>query len=402
MSVFSEEEKIQILADIIEMNTENDNEIEVCFYLQKLLKKYDIDSEIIKFNDKRANLIAEIGSGSPKLGISGHMDVVDSGDKSAWTYNPFKLTEHDGKLYGRGTTDMKAGLVALVLAMIEVKEAGVLKQGTIRLLATAAEEKEMFGAERLYELGYVNDLDGLIIAEPTDDFVIYATKGSMGLKVTSKGVAAHSSLPALGHNAIDSLVPFIQAIKEKYNKIKEQDTEHSIDVSPLIKAYFGNDVKSDNKEDEAAGLVVVNSIIRGGEQFNTVPEIASTEYNIRTVPEYDNHFIKQLFEETINEIDSEHLKLEVTVDHPSVYTKNDNDLIKTITNYDNRFDVSGLVGATDAAEMLIDKDENFDLAIIGPGLMGMAHKTDEYVHKSRYLDFIEMYQKVFVNYLAEK
>ena len=60
MSTFSEEEKLQILADMVEIRTENDNEIEVCQYLQKLLSKHDIDSNILKVNDKRANIVAEI------------------------------------------------------------------------------------------------------------------------------------------------------------------------------------------------------------------------------------------------------------------------------------------------------------------------------------------------------
>ena len=179
MSVFSKEDKIQILSDMVEINTENDNELEVCKYLKSLLSKYDIDSKIQEVDDNRANLIAEIGEGSPKLGISGHMDVVDAGDHNEWKHDPFKLTEEDGKLYGRGTTDMKGGLAALVIAMIEIKASGHLQQGSIRLMATTAEEREMSGAEKLKEQGYVDDLDGLIIAEPSDGFVFYASKGSI-------------------------------------------------------------------------------------------------------------------------------------------------------------------------------------------------------------------------------
>ena len=122
MSTFSEEEKLQILADMVEIRTENDNEIEVCQYLQKLLSKHDIDSNILKVNDKRANIVAEIGSGSPVLAISGHMDVVTSGDENEWTYPPFELTEKDGKLYGRGTSDMKVALQHLSFHLLSLKK----------------------------------------------------------------------------------------------------------------------------------------------------------------------------------------------------------------------------------------------------------------------------------------
>lgn len=78
MSKFSENEKVQILRDLVEIKSVNDNELEVCNYLHQLFSRYGIKSEIIKINDTRANLVAEIGSGSPVLGVSGHMDVVSA------------------------------------------------------------------------------------------------------------------------------------------------------------------------------------------------------------------------------------------------------------------------------------------------------------------------------------
>ena len=101
MTVLSEQDKIRLLADIVKIQTENDHEIEVCEYLKDLLSQYDIDSKIVKVNDSRANLVAEIGSGAPVLAISGHMDVVDAGDHDDWTFPPFELTDKDGKLFGR-------------------------------------------------------------------------------------------------------------------------------------------------------------------------------------------------------------------------------------------------------------------------------------------------------------
>ena len=82
MCTFSEKEKVQILSDIVAMNTVNDNEIEVCNYLQKLFSEYGIESTIDKVDERRANLIAEIGEGNPVIGISGHMDVVSEGNRS--------------------------------------------------------------------------------------------------------------------------------------------------------------------------------------------------------------------------------------------------------------------------------------------------------------------------------
>lgn len=136
MSLFSEAQKLQFLEDLILIDTVNHNELEVCRYLQQLLSDHSIEAKIIELGEHRANLVAEIGQEGPVLGISGHMDVVSPGDREKWTYDPFKLTEVDGKLYGRGTADMKAGLLALVLSLIEIHDQNPLHTGRIRLLAT--------------------------------------------------------------------------------------------------------------------------------------------------------------------------------------------------------------------------------------------------------------------------
>ena len=93
MKHFTEEEKIKILSDLIAIKSVNENEIEVANYLKELFAQYGIESKIIPVTDTRVNLVAEIGSGSPVIGVSGHMDVVSPGDESDWTSDPFTLTK---------------------------------------------------------------------------------------------------------------------------------------------------------------------------------------------------------------------------------------------------------------------------------------------------------------------
>lgn len=81
MSQFTEKDKLNLLKDLVKIESVNDNELEVCQYLHKLFQQHDINSEIIQLNDTRANLVAEIGTDGPVLGISGHMDVVAPGNK---------------------------------------------------------------------------------------------------------------------------------------------------------------------------------------------------------------------------------------------------------------------------------------------------------------------------------
>ncbi len=407
MTTFSEKEKIQLLADIVELQTENNNEIDVCNYLKDLFDKYDIKSEILKVNEHRANIVAEIGNGSPILALSGHMDVVDAGNQDNWTYPPFQLTEKAGKLYGRGTTDMKGGLMALVITLIELKEQNQLPQGTIRLLDTAGEEKEQEGAKLLADKGYLDDVDGLIIAEPTGSGIYYAHKGSMSCKVTATGKAVHSSVPFIGDNAIDTLLEFYNLFKEKYSELKQQDTKHELDVAPMFKSLIGKEI-SEEDANYASGLTAVCSIINGGKQFNSVPDEASLEFNVRPVPEYDNDFIESFFQNIINDVDSNKLSLDIPSNHRPVTSDKNSKLITTIKDVASSYVeqdeifVSALVGATDASSFLGDNKDNVDLAIFGPGNPLMAHQIDEYIEKDMYLKYIDIFKEASIKYLKEK
>lgn len=407
MTTFSEKEKIQLLADIIELQTENNNEIEVCHYLKNLFDKYDINSKILKVNEQRANIVAEIGSGSPILALSGHMDVVDAGNQDNWTYPPFQLTEKDGKLYGRGTTDMKGGLMALVITLIELKEQNQLPQGTIRLLATAGEEKEQEGAKLLADKGYLDDVDGLMIAEPTGSGIYYAHKGSMSCKVTATGKAVHSSVPFIGDNAIDTLLEFYNQFKEKYSELKKNDTKHELDVAPMFKSLIGKEISEEDAND-ASGLTAVCSIINGGKQFNSVPDEASLEFNVRPVPEYDNDFVESFFQNIINDVNSNKLSLEIPSNHRPVTSDKNSKLITTIKDVASSYIeqgeifVSALVGATDASSFLGDNKDNVNLAIFGPGNPLMAHQIDEYIEKDMYLKYIDIFKEASIQYLKEK
>lgn len=407
MTTFSEKEKIQLLADIVELQTENNNEIDVCNYLTDLFDKYDIKSEILKVNEHRANIVAEIGNGSPILALSGHMDVVDAGNQDNWSYPPFQLTEKDGKLYGRGTTDMKGGLMALVVSLIELKEQNELPHGTIRLLATAGEEKEQEGAKLLADKGYLDDVDSLIIAEPTGSGIYYAHKGSMSCKVTATGKAVHSSVPFIGDNAIDTLLEFYNLFKEKYSELKQQDTKHELDVAPMFKSLIGKEI-SEEDANYASGLTDVCSIINGGKQFNSVPDEASLEFNVRPVPEYDNDFIESFFQNIINDVDSNKLSLDIPSNHRPVTSDKNSKLITTIKDVASSYVeqdeifVSALVGATDASSFLGDNKDNVDLAIFGPGNPLMAHQIDEYIEKDMYLKYIDIFKEASIQYLKEK
>lgn len=378
MKRFTEEEKTKILSDIIAIKSVNENEIEVANYLKDLFANYGIESTIVPVTDTRVNLVAEIGSGSPVIGISGHMDVVSPGDENEWTSDPFTLTEKDGKLYGRGTNDMKAGLINLALVLIELKENNELNHGTVRFMATTGEEVGAAGSKKLYEEGYMEDVDYLWVAEPSHDTIIYAHKGSLNLRVTSTGEAAHSSMPDQGYNAINPLMKYLLEVDEKLN--------------------------SDNRQNKVLDkLVMSTTIFNAGNQVNSVPKKATAEINVRTIPEFDNDEVIDLFNKTANKYNKEgsDIQVEVTMSLPSVFTSGQSDMVDLTKELGKKhlgldIAVKGSPGVTDASNLLRDKGDNFPFMMFGPGETKMAHKTDEYVYKDYYLAFFDIYKELIL------
>ena len=378
MKRFTEEEKLQILADLIAIKSVNENEIEVANYLKDLFAEYGIESKIVPVTKTRVNLVAEIGSGSPVIGISGHMDVVSAGDESEWKSDPFVMTERNGNLYGRGTNDMKAGLVNLALTMIELKANNELKNGTVRFMATTGEEVGGAGSKKLYEEGYMDDVDYLWVAEPSPETIIYSHKGSLNFRITSLGEAAHSSMPNHGYNAINPIMKYLLELDEKLN--------------------------NDPRSNEVLGkLVMSTTILNAGNQVNSVPEKAVAEINVRTIAEFDNDEVIALFKETAEKYNQEGSKIEVkvTMSLPSVFTTGKSDMVELTKELGKKhlnldIKVEGSPGVTDASNLLRGKDASFPFMMYGPGETKMAHKTDEYVRKDYYLAFFDIYRELIL------
>ncbi len=377
------EKKISILQDIVRIKSVNSNEKEVAEYLQNLLSEYDIESEVIDWEEPgRSNLVATIQKGEGKtLGISGHLDVVAAGDESEWKFPPYEAHIEGNKLYGRGATDMKAGTAALVIALIEMKEEGTSFDGTIKLLLTVGEEVGELGSAQLTEMGYADDLDAMLIAEPTSFSICYAHKGSINYTVESHGKSAHSSMPEEGINAINQLNEFITRVNEEMDQVT---ADHENDIL----GKFTHNI----------------TIINGGSQVNSIPDYADVEANIRSIPEFSNEETIELLEKIIDEINQEidgELKLNIDFNKQPVESDPDSELIQNIQNiFDEDLDLIGIAATTDAAEFT-KADNDFDVVIFGPGVPNLPHQLDEYVEIDNYLEFIDVYKKLFPAYLSE-
>lgn len=376
------EKKISILQDVIRIKSENNNETAVAEYFQRLLAEYEIDSKLIEYAPGRSNLIAEITGKKPGkvLAYSGHMDVVAAGDLREWTYDPYGAEIVDGKMYGRGTTDMKAGLTAMVIALIELKESGKIFNGTLRLAASVGEEIGMYGSQQLTDEGYLDDIDAMIIGEPSGkDAIITAHKGSVQYEVISHGRAAHSSMPEKGINALMQMNTFITKADAKFEAASK--TASNEKLGPMLNVF---------------------TVIEGGTQINSVPEQTVLKANARTIPECDNQVVLDILNTTIEELNTTidgRLELNILQNNMAVERSDESVLVQTIRKVTGRnLPARGLGGATDASNFCRVEKE-FDLAIFGPGESSVAHTVNEYVEIDDYLAFCDIFVAVAADYL---
>lgn len=381
------EAAVQALSDIVKMNTVNNHEQLVADYLVTLLKQHGIEAQSIEYAPGRVNLVAEIGDGHGLVvALDGHEDTVALGDADKWHTDPLAATIKDNRLYGRGVTDMKAGLMAEVFAMIALHDQDVPLHGTVRLLATVGEEVDHLGAEQLTELGYADDIQTLICAEPSGaDKQLLLTKSIQAMlgvdDDTAQRMAAHSSMPAIGQNAIDMLMTYYQKQTAYFDSFKTI-------VNPVL-----------------GPTVPVVTLISGGEQVNTVPASAEMSVKIRTIPELRNDRLINDLEAIIAECnaDGANLTMDIASSFYPVHTPEDSQLVQLAKKVgeqvlQQRLPYFGAPGGTDASSYIV-KSPDMQVIVFGPGNI-TAHQVNEYVDLDMYGRFIEIYQKMITELLA--
>ena len=377
----NKEERIKIFTDILAINSVNDNEGAVHEYLATLLNAHGIKTQLFEERPGRKSLVAEIGQGTDSrvLGFSGHADTVTVPDESKWTYQPFAGTVVGDLIYGRGAADMKGGLAAIVIAMVELADAGTLPAGTVRLLGTVGEEYDAYGAKDLTERGVSADLAGLVITEPTEGNITYAHAGALNYRVKSFGKTVHSSTPEKGINAIYNLTKFVVA---------EQSLFDSVPV------------------DDSLGKIAHSlTIIKGGDQINSIPEYAEVDGNIRPTPSFSNQQVIDLIQAKIDELNKEDgVKLELEVIHNflPVATPKDSSFLKFVqevgTKHFKKEPVLQVeLGGTDASDFVV-KNPTLPVAIFGNNSFGSSHQIDEHTDITSYFALIESIKEISLRF----
>lgn len=185
----------------------------------------------------RVNVIGRLEGGGPRpcLHLNGHFDVVPPRD--GWTVDPFGGEVRDGRLYGRGASDMKSGLAAAALAVEAVRRAGVRLRGAVEVSGTVDEESGGFaGVAHLAETGRIATArtDHVIIPEPLNvDRICLGHRGVYWSRVTAHGHIAHGSMPFLGRSAVDPMGRLLELVRTELRpSIAERST--AMPVTPAL------------------------------------------------------------------------------------------------------------------------------------------------------------------------
>src|SRR5208337_1865916 len=196
-------ELISLLQDLVKIPSVCGNEEQIGSFIDTWLRKNELPVQIVTVKPNRFNIVTLLKGSrpGPRIMLNGHVDTVEVG--RGWTHDPFGGTVEDGRMYGRGTTDMKAGVACILWAAAKCKQEGLPRKGELTVAAVVDEEAVDLGTCALVQQGFTTGLDFAMVAESTDLKVVNAHRGRTVIEVTVNGRAAHSHWPDHGVNAIE-------------------------------------------------------------------------------------------------------------------------------------------------------------------------------------------------------
>jgi len=362
---------VELTRELIRFETINPpgNETPCAEYIGGLLERAGFNCAYHPLNgdETRANLIATIGGSadSKPLCLSGHTDVVPLG-AAEWSVPPFAAEIAEGKLYGRGSTDMKGGVAAIISAVVELAPRLARTPGLV-LVITAAEERGCQGSNYLVEQGgLIGEAGAMLIAEPTSNRPMNGHKGVMWVEGRATGITGHGSRPNTGENAVYKAA----RVATKLEKLRLEEGRSLPAALPTLNIGW----------------------FHGGMNINSIPDEAKMGIDVRRVPGLTDAEVMA----RLAEIGGSDVTFEKMGYSSPVYTEPDDPwygevcaVMAEITGERHAPDIASYF--TDA-EALIRGYGPIPTVILGPGEPDLAHQTDEYCHIYR----IEQARAAFV------
>ncbi|WP_350262066.1 acetylornithine deacetylase (plasmid) [Pantoea sp. BJ2] len=357
----------QLLEKLVAFDTTSrESNLALIDFVWRYLNDLGVSGELIHNAERsKANLYARLGpAGDGGVMLSGHSDVVPVEGQN-WSVPPFTLTERDGKLYGRGTADMK-GYIACMLAAVPHFLAQPLKQ-PLHLAISYDEEVGCLGVRTLLEaLSQRPEKPSIcLIGEPTELQPVLGHKGKLGVRCEVKGAACHSAYAPQGVNAIEyaaQLVHQLTAIGERLAQTEQHDTRFD---PPFTTVQTG--------------------IIRGGTVLNIVPAECVFDFEVRTLPQHDAQAVAAEIDtfaqsELVPRMQSiaadSAIRFYPISGYPGLLTDAQSDAARLIAYLTQSSDFSTVAFGTEGG---LFHQAGIPSVICGPGSMAQGHKPDEFI-----------------------
>jgi len=374
-------ELVKLVSDLIAAKTVNPpgDEWRAAEVIERYLKPLGITSTRHEKAKGRTNLVARIGSGSPKLVIVGHIDTVPAGD--GWDTDPFKAVEIDGKLYGRGTMDDKGQTAGMLLAVRYLKEHENDLSGELVLVAAADEERgSTFGMDYLLKEGIVTG-DHAIIPDASSNLkkVFIAEKAALFVQITSHGKQAHGSTPEKGVNAVRNLIEVLRRVEHMTFDV----TDHELLTPPTYN--LGQ--------------------IHGGVAPNVVPGKCTANLDIRYLPGDSAEVILKRINEICRAVESDipgaRFEVEITMADTPIEVEENDPLVGAIIEETRSAlgfapELGGMSGSTVAKHCM---QHGITAVNFAPGDAHAAHVANEYVAIDSLIDFAYVLARIVLRLL---
>jgi acetylornithine deacetylase len=358
---------VEMLRRLIAFPTvSHDSNLDLIHFIRDTLKPYDADIRLTFDDEKRkANLFATLGPrGEGGIALSGHTDVVPT-EGQAWETDPFNMVEKDGRLYGRGTSDMK-GFIACVLARVPAFMERGLKT-PLHLAFSYDEEVGCLGVTRL-----ISDLREVgirpracIVGEPTEMRPVIAHKGKTGYRCTVRGLAGHSAYAPHGVNAVEYAAEAVAFLKNLARRHRDQ--------GPYDRGF------------DIAHTTIHTGVIRGGTALNVIPHECTFDFEFRCLPGDDPDRLLREFRDYVRtrlepEMRAVHVAAGFIIEplsaNPVLDTGPEAEVVALAQELCGNNEIGKVSFGTEASQFHV---AGIPTVVCGPGSIAQAHKPNEYV-----------------------
>jgi succinyl-diaminopimelate desuccinylase len=384
---------VALTQHLVQLRTVNDGTSEsvegpVARYLAALMTSFGWSVDVHEVEDGRPNVVAVLdGGGGPGLTLmfEGHTDVVTEGARELWSVDPYAGSIVDGRLYGRGSADMKSGLAAMICATRRMQLDGPFP-GRIVIGALADEEGLMLGAKHFASTPLASQIDAAIVCEPEAGEMCTSAKGAIRLRIELTGAMAHGAMPHQAKNPIPLIGAILRGAADLEYRLQQTHGEH-----PHLGQVYLTPTVTDAGD---------------ASQINVIPGNAVMCFDVRTIPGVDHGRLFRSFEEiVISATESTGVSGAVIVvdDRPCVTIADDHPVVAALSAAHHGVTgeparIGGVPGATDGT--ILWRDARIPNVVYGPGGKWIAHQADEFVEVREIRQSLDVYLEAARRYLG--